>query len=52
MNQSIFLKVFLILLLVITGLSACSKEEEPIVENPSISVDEDDSGVELSIPDS
>ena len=51
MHKSIFSRILLVLFLVIVSLSACSKEEEPILEDPNIEVDEDVKGVELSIPE-
>lgn len=51
MHKSIFSRILLVLFLILVSLSACSKEEEPIVEDPTIGVDEDDKGVELSIPE-
>ena len=51
MHKSIFSRILLVLFLILVSLSACSKEEEPIIEDPTIGVDEDDKGVELSIPE-
>ena len=51
MHKSIFSRILLVLFLILVSLSACSKEEEPIVVDPTIGVDEDDKGVELSIPE-
>ena len=51
MHKSIFSRILLVLFLILFSLSACSKEEEPIVEDPNIEVDEDVKGVELSIPE-
>lgn len=51
MHKSIFSRVLLVLFLVVISLSACSKEDEPKVENPIIGVDEDVKGIELTIPE-
>lgn len=51
MHKSIFSRILLVLFLILFSLSACSKEEEPIVEDPNIEVDEDVKGVELTIPE-
>ena len=51
MHKSIFSRILLVLFLILFSLSACSKEEEKVVEDPSIEVDEDVKGVELSIPE-
>ena len=51
MHKSIFSKILLVLFLVVISLSACSKEDEPKVENPIIGVDEDVKGIELTIPE-
>ena len=51
MHKSIFSKILLVCFLLVISLSACSKEKEPIVDNPVIGVDEDDKGVELSLPE-
>lgn len=51
MHKSIFSRILLVLFLVVISLSACSKEDEPKVENPIIGVDEDVKGIELTIPE-
>lgn len=52
MRRSTLFILLLVMFLSFMGLSACSKEEEPMDENPIIGVDEDAKGIALSIPES
>ncbi len=52
MRRSTLFLILLVIFISLMSLSACSKEEEPIDENPTIGIDEDVKGVELSIPES
>lgn len=54
MHKSIITKLTIIMITILFGLSlsACAKEEEPIDEVPVINVDDNDDGVELTIPES
>lgn len=53
MRQSILTKLVIIVFIIVCGLSltACTKEEEPVDEVPVISVDDNEEGVELTIPE-